>query len=510
MAIKPDRTQAKQVYAFVNSTPTRRVQTFDWSSNFTIDSVFELGNAGIVEDSVTLVETGITLNSNEWGTTDLEAMVFGIFEQRNILGNGAASGVVNTIGTLYVSSFGAGGDWASKVAVGDWLQILRFQASPTVNDSEFVQVLSIDYPNSGASLSNVIGLEPATLLTAPPATGDIVSLVNKYTIDQDTVDSNPVHFVLPHRHLSSATAIMHSVILPRCYVDSLTYRFDTGGAAEQNYSLVGEEERLLLGSRREAQSVAASFMSYSGTDAVLRIPIDSLAATGSPYIVYANSNLATLKNITHISGEATMTITFGSGLSLDSTAQYIYYFSNITKVGYKGLTNIDSGIGKLTKGYMKVDLQKAGGALEKLKRVTGVDISMPLTRESIDELGESRSVAKPLEGNIRNEVTLTFNRNDLREYAKLLGDEVAFDAETVTEILMTNLKSVKDIKIVVTFYDSQTTHDASTLLKTMTFDNCNFIGGNQTTPISGAAGAELQFSTESLNIVGSGLPPKYS
>ncbi len=507
MAIKPNRTQAKQVYAFVNSTPTRRVQTFDWSSNFTIDSVFELGNAGIVEDAVTLVETGITLNSNEWGTTDLEAMVFGIFEQRNILGDGAVSGVLNAPTTLFVSAFGAGGDWTAA-ATGDWLQIIRFQASPTVNDSEYVKITAKSYV--AASLSNKLTISSTWPLVAAPATGDIVSLINKYTIDQDTVDSNPVHFVLPHRHLSSATAIMHSVLLPRCYVDSLTYRFDTGGAAEQNYSLVGEEERLLLGSRREAQSVSASFMSYATGTAVLRIPIDSLAATGSPYIAYANSNLSTLKKITHVSGEATVSVNFGTGLSLDSTAQYIYYFTNITKVGYKNLTNIDSGIGKLTKGYVTVEMQQASGTLEKLQRCTGIDINMPLTRESIDEMGETRSIAKPLEGNIRNEVTLTFSRNDLREYAKLLGNQEAFDAETLTEILMTDLKAVKNITIVVSFYDSQTTHDATTLLKTMTFNSCNFIGGNQTTPISGAAGAELAFSTETLSIVGSGLPPQYS
>ena len=154
-------------------------------------------------------------------------------------------------------------------------------------------------------------------------------------------------------------------------------------------------------------------------------------------------------------------------------------------------------------------LESGGTGDEKLLRCTGVSINNPLTRESIDELGESRSIAKPLEGNIRNEITLTFNRNDLREYAKLLGVEAAFDAGTLKEILMTDLKAVKNARITVKFYASQTTHDVTTLLKTMTYNDCNFIGDNSTTPISGASGLEMTFSTQSINIVGSGLPPVY-
>ncbi len=79
MATKPTRIQSKQVYALINGIPTRRVQSFDWNSNFTIESVFELGNDGIVEDSVNLVETGITWNSNEWGTTYLVYMNIEMF-----------------------------------------------------------------------------------------------------------------------------------------------------------------------------------------------------------------------------------------------------------------------------------------------------------------------------------------------------------------------------------------------------------------------------------------------
>ena len=134
---KPLRTQSKQVYAYVGNTPTRRVQTFDWASNFTIDSVYELGNAGIVEDAVTLVESAITMNSNEWGTTDLEAMVFGIYEQRPVIKSTA-----NTASCIAVAVKGTGGSWASTgnatVGINTWLVILQRIMMPINSGSPVV------------------------------------------------------------------------------------------------------------------------------------------------------------------------------------------------------------------------------------------------------------------------------------------------------------------------------------------------------------------------------------
>jgi len=512
MAAKPVRVQAKQVAAYINGQPTRRVQSFDWSSNFTIDSVFELGNAGLVEDSVTLVESGITINSNEWGTTDLEAMMFGIHESRNVI----STGVTNTAGTIYVAAAGAGGDWTTvgnaTIGAGKWLQIVRTHSSATVNSSEYVEIDTATYV--AGSLCNKIGLTIGNRLAAAPAISDTVSLVNAYTITQETVDSNPAHFILPHRLNNTATTIMYSVLLPRAFVDNLTYNFDTGGASEQNYTLVGDEERLLMGNMREALSVSGSFMSYDNTTGslVFRVPIDSMAALGSPYATYAGSNLVTTTGtLTHSSGAMTVEASVGAGLSLTSTVDLVYYFTRVDaeKRGYKGLTNIDSGIGKLTKGYIDIQMQQSTGTVEKLQRCTGIGVSIPLTRETIDELGEVRSVSKPLESNLRNEVTLTFNRNDLREYAKLLGNQEAFDAGTLNEILMTDLQAVKNITIVAKFYNSSSGRASANLLKTMTYSGCNFIGDNVTTPITGASGLELTFSTQSLNIVGNNKPPIY-
>jgi len=518
MAVKPVRTQAKQVAAYINGVPTRRVQSFDWASNFTTDDVFELGNAGVVESSVTLVESSVTVNSNEWGTTDLEAMIFGIYEQRNCVGDNAGNSWANTIATIYIATTGAGGGWGATATAGDYLQVIRVNSTATTNDTEYVVISAVDAPDGNGA--QAITLASGNRLTAACATSDMVCLVNKYTIDQDTVDSNPVHLILPHRYSNTATTIMHSVILPRCFVDNLTYNFDTGGASEQNYTMVGEEERLVLGNWKETVSTTGSFMSYNNTTGSLtfRVPLNSRACLATPYAVYADSNLVTWTGapggtINHSSGAVTVHAYIGGGLSITSAAQLIYYAAIPTahRVGFKGLTNIDSSIGKLTKGFVDVylGLSSGGTGSEKLLRCTGINVSIPLTRESIDELGESRSISKPLEGNLRNEVTVTFNRNDLREYAKLLGSEAAFDAGTLKEILMTSLKDVKTGVITVYFYASQTTHDATTLLKTMTFTNCNFIGDNSTTPISGASSVELTFSTQSVDIVGSGLAPVY-
>lgn len=510
MATKPNRIQSKQLYAYVGSTPTRRIQSLDWNSNFTTDSVYELGNAGIVEDSVSLVETGITLNSFEWGTTDLEAMLFGIYEQRNIGGNS----VTNTVGTIYVSSLGAGGDWSSKVSADSWLQVIHQNANATTNNAEYVKVASITHV--AGSFANKIGLVSANECSSVPSEGDIVSLVNDYTITENTVDADPAHLMLPHRYSADSTVMMHTIALPRCYVDSLTYNVDVGGASEQNYSLVGEEEKMFINDYREARSITGSFMSYSGTGTLkFRVPYKSDAYDSDVSLaVYADSNMigsnATL--ISKTADQCTIEVDMDAGLGIDSNTQIVYYYNDDSYKGYKGITNLDSGIGKLTKGYVEVlfGTSDSGNDEEKLSRATSVNINIPLSRESIEELGTSRSVAKPLEGNIRNEITLGFSRNDLREYAKMIGSSDTFDAGTLKEILMTDLKSITNVIIIVKFYNSQTTHSTDTLLKTITFSSCSFIGSGSNTPISGSSSLELKYSSQSLNIVGSGIPPVYS
>ena len=511
MAVKPNQVQAKQVFAYINDVPTRRVQSFDWASNFTIDSVFELGNDGLVEDAITLVDSNVTMNSNEWGTTDLEAQIFGIFESRPIYASTLVGATVeNTTTSIYAAGRGAGGLWTTP-ATNDYLQIYRFNSQATTNECEYRRISGL----TAASTLDGLRITFATALSGVPVAGDVVSLVNKYTITQTTVDSNPCHLVLPHRYSAAATTVMYSVLLPRCYVESLNYNFDTGGASEQNYSLVGEEERLVLNTYGEAQTIAGSFMAYDTTSGstkgtlTFRIPLGSNASNGEPYAVYAGSKTVATAYITHTVGECTVLASFDIGLGFDTTTPIVYYFANSTKKGYKSLQNIDNSIGKLTKGYLEVWLKYGSGDDEQLQRCTGISINIPLTRSSIEEIGQSRSVAKPLEGLIRNEITLTFNRNDLREYAKLLGNETAFDAGTLSEILMTDLKSSKTNQITVKFYNSQSTHDANTLLKTMTFENCNFIGDSNTTPITGASGVEFNFSSQSINIEGSGNPPQY-
>jgi len=514
MATKPNRTQAKQIYALVGSTPTRRVQSLDWNSNFTTDSVYELGNSGIVEDSISLVETGVTMNSNEWGTCDLEAQIFGVFEQRNIV----TTNGTNTTATIHTSAFGAGGHWADStaaLAAGDWLQIIRQNANATTNACEYVEVRTV----TASGYSDTIRLTGTNSASVAPSQSDIVTLVNKYTITEDTVDANPVHLMLPHRYSAASTVMMHSIALPRCYCDSLSYNIDVGGAAEQNYSLVGEEERMYLNNYREARTVTGSFIAYGtltgsvGLATVqFRIPFESDCYTDhTPLACYCDSNLiGSDGSYTTSDGVCTIIARIGTGLGLDSSTQITYYYSDDDYRGYKGVTNLDSGIGKLTKGYCEIWFGTSDDAAEKLLRATSVAINVPLGRESIEEIGESRSIAKPLEGNIRNEVTLGFNKNDLREYAKMLGESAAFDAGTLNEILMTDLKSVTNGIITVYFYNSQTTHDATTLLKTISFTSCSFIGSSSSGPISGAHSLELQFSSQTLSIEGSGLPPVYS
>ena len=515
MSTKPTQILSKSVPVNINGSKTRRVQSLDWNSNFTTEEVYELGNSSLVEESVSLVDTAITLNAFNNGSTDNLAQALGVYKQRNVLGIGECADAANSTGSIWVSNYGAGGSWVSSVSVNDWLEVIRANAHATTNAAEYVKVASIRLANA-ASLSTVIGLDATYNLSVAAATGDLVGLTNNYTINADSLDADPVHFTIPHRYSTSATTIMHTTLLPRAFIDNISYSFDTGGGADENMSFVGEEEIHTLNKFRESHVILGSFMEYTATGTVsFRVPLSSHAAFASPYAVYAGSNLVTVttSDILHTSGEADVNANFATGLGVDSSTQIAYYYSTsiVSGVkGFKGLTNISNQIGKLTKGYIKIDLRNNGeGTLSALQRCTGISVGVPMGRTSIDELGESRSIAKALDSNLKQDLTLTFNRNDLKEYAKLINSDETFSTD-LYEVLMTDLKAVKDIDIIVYLYNSQTTFDVTTLLRTDTFTNCNFTGQSSSTPISGAAGLDLTFSTEAPSIVGSGLPPTYS
>jgi len=507
---KPDRILSKQVVPKINGAALRRVTDFNVNSEPTYESIYEMGNAGLVEDSITLKESTVSLVANEWGSTDLLAMVYGIYEERTV------SASINSLGTITVAARGAGGDWRATATVDDWLHVVRYNAHATTNTHEYVKISAISYDADKGC--NVITFDSSYKLTAAATWGDHVGLVNKYTIDEDTIDGHPCHFTVPHQNNATSTLCLHTQVVPRCYCDNFTYTVDVDGTSEINMSFVGVAPRYLLGSRRECYSIAASFVSYTLGTVTFTVPRDSLAATASPYMIYANSYTATMKRINdggdfasdYAAGAVTRDAFVGRDLDLDSSCQLIYYYTLNNKKGYKPTKNITSSIGKLSKSYVEVRFQGTSSDSDgKLLRCTAFSLSVPQTRISVDELGTDDSIAKPLESNLRQELTLTFNRNDLREFAKMLGETTAFDAGTLTEILESDLMDVKDATITVKTYNSKTFTD-SALLETYSFTNCNYIGNSQNTPISGAAGVELKFSTESFSSAGSGNPPKYS
>lgn len=498
MPVKPERIHGKQVLAYIDGIPTRRIQSIDYNSSFDTDTIFELGNPGFVEEAVNSVETPITMTSNEWGNTDLEAMMFEKFKVKPI---------ISATATRFTAAGAIMGQTATIASAGDWLQIVGNGAT-IIGDYVKVKAITAAAPNY------IYSIEGTYPMSAVPSPGYYACLCNKYVITENDLDAKYTDLILPYRYSPTSTNLMYSVLLPRAVVNNLTYRMDTGGAAEITYALTGDEERLVLGSMRELIEAPASLISYA-TSGTLTVAIptynEGRRNAGGKYLLYANNQLATTNQIvnTLISTLGTLHVKLDSGLGLDSTGRYKYFFSRITKKGFRGVQTFTSGIGKLKRGYMDVCLATGNASTTKILRISGVDMTIPLARESLTEMGTDKPYGRQLTNPFKAEVTVSFTRNDLREYALLVNKVSQFDAGTLKEILMDDLKASKNTKIEVKLYNSRITHSANTLLKTFKFTSCNFIGDTTTTPVTGGAGLVFNFSSPNVTITGSGLPPIY-
>ena len=63
---------------FVDEYMVTRLQTGNWDQETTDEDIEEIGNSGIVETIIDpIIPTTVTLNTNDWGSTDLLAQLMG-------------------------------------------------------------------------------------------------------------------------------------------------------------------------------------------------------------------------------------------------------------------------------------------------------------------------------------------------------------------------------------------------------------------------------------------------
>ena len=63
---------------FADEYVVTHLQTGNWDQETTDEDIEEIGNSGIVETIIDpVIPSTVTLNTNDWGSTDLLAQIFG-------------------------------------------------------------------------------------------------------------------------------------------------------------------------------------------------------------------------------------------------------------------------------------------------------------------------------------------------------------------------------------------------------------------------------------------------
>lgn len=427
----------------IDGVVARRVQSLGSSTDFTEEQILELGNSGYAEvtDEPTV---NITLDTNDWGSTNTIALMAGVYNTAFSSDNGGYKGSV----------------------------------------------------------------------------GDNTYVVNQTHFEEATVDiSAPVS--------EDGSTLARTLYLGYCFVNSLSFSYDVGGIATENYSLESDFKRWYLNDHKRVLVYTAAYTSgtsctitgvnlqtgYTGLLVSVNgvVQADQLTSSGRPGL----GSTITLTN----SASNTVVTSSTPALSLASGDRIRVVVSQNSSSTMTTLSSTPDGLGGARKGHIDIHLSNASdtsGVLTTSKslRVQSVSIDVDLSREVLEELGNYRAYARTLQTPVPITATITINDSDLQMWADLsqLTWDVNLDELDIQDFVKTSVLEVRIFKdkkthIVDTTGSNGTTAGSNTLLKVVRLENCSVSGENHSVSVGGIAQQEYTLTAETIVVSGTGLSP---
>jgi len=286
-----------------------------------------------------------------------------------------------------------------------------------------------------------------------------------------------------------ANNIDQTLFLDEVYVNSVEFGYTTGANATENYGAETDNKMWLLNDGRfvnyfeevvASGSLGDGYVTISGTSNIAMLSTGygllRKAEDGSPAATWYNEDENEMMNITTVTGTmaAAMTYVFDPATrrlyfptdanyahALDDRVELVYaadaYDTAAGNTYFEALTASDrpSDVGAVRQGQVEiyiVDPDSAAVDYDGAWRLTGVTLSADLTREPLNELGHLRPYDRPLTLPIPITVTVDSTAGDLENWAKFAGQSVAFDADTLDDIDLTDLMTKDNLTLVVKIY----------------------------------------------------------
>ena len=359
---------------------------------------------------------------------------------------------------------------------------------------------------------------------------------NSYVITQDSFETAAVDITAPVSE--DGISLDRTLYLSYAFINSLSFSYDVGGVATENYSLESDFKRWYL---TDHKSVVVYEAAYSAADTA-NIPLVDLSS-GYTGLVVSVEGIIVSDQLTSSSRPglgSTITLAAGAGTSTDVTSaspalaltsgdRIRVLVSENSATEYTWLTSTPAGIGGAKKGLIEIHMSDSTTTLNTLGPVDGEDdadaanrtlrvqslsIDVDLSREVLEELGNYRAYSRTVQTPIAISATVSVNDSDLEMWADLSkiawnGDLDELDIEDFAKTSIVEVRIFKDKKdhTIDTTGTNGTTDGDNTLLKVVRLENCSVSGESHSVSVGGIAQQEFTLSAESIIISGTALSP---
>ncbi len=327
---------------------------------------------------------------------------------------------------------------------------------------------------------------------------------NDYFITDASFDNARVDIVT--KTASNDVSLERSMWLGSLYLTSVAMAYSADGIATETYDFEGEHKRWFLNTYKNIHAYKADFSTssvvlISGVDVSSDTPL--LLTVGGIIRADVDGGDTITTNFVSSNTEITTNV---SGLTFTSaeTFRLITYSSGAT---FPNLVTTPAGIGGVRRGMITISLWNVDGTEEKTLRVSSADITVDLSREEKVELGTDKAYFRQLTRPIEVTMDLDMMDSDLEIYAKLSGNESAFDSDSLNQFSADDFKKTNQLLIKIYNTEDQRAHSASNLLKMIQIDNCSVSSEEESITVGEDGTVSLSLLSDGILISGTGLNP---
>ncbi len=407
-------------------------------------------------------------------------------------------------------------NYSGVAPYADQAQLIRCQS--LTSSSDFTQERLLELSNKGTTEVIDESSVTATLeFNDYGGTDNFVALLgqglynssrtNDYVHDDNIFENASVDITAKIAG-DDASAIQSTMWLGNAFLTGFSMSYSVDGVATESYDFEGDFKRWFLNEYKNASSYKADFSSAT-TAIISGTNLSATSSTGIGILVTVNNEIVADTvdgdTVTVVDNSSDTDITCSPALALVD-GDRIRLVASGTGTIFPSLPTTPDGLGGLRGDMIDVFLfDNDSGTEEKILRCQSVDITVDLSRDTKDELGNDKPYFRALNRPIDVSVTLELADSDLELVSKLTGNEVAYDADTLNSIDIDQF--VRNSHLFVKMYNSETARANSNLLKMIEVSNLSVASEEGAVSTGEDQTVSLSLSSDVFLISGSGNNP---